>query len=125
MRALIRNDEVMTEDTWSEWVRSNIPFLTGTEVDSEGQPMKGDGWTLVEDYHPQEGVQNGPGDDSVVTEVSEVEDAPVARSVSEDAGTQSPSVITEGDPEAPVSTEETVTYGGRTYTLDELRKLIG
>ena len=111
MRALIRThedgtQEVMTEP-FSAWVENNLAFLTGTEVDSEGNPMRGDGWVLVEDYHHQEGTENGPEGDSEVTEASQVEDAPVE--------------VTEPVPEV---TEETVTYGGRTYTLDELRKLL-
>ena len=51
MRALIRNNEVMTEP-FSPWVENNIPFLTGTEVDQDGNALPGDGWTLVEDYEP-------------------------------------------------------------------------
>ena len=102
MRALVRGNEVMPEDTWSEWVRNNLAFLTGTETDSEGQPMKGDGWTLVEDYEPDESPTEAPSAPS---------EAPEEVEPSQDTS----------EPEK----EETVTYGGRTYTLDELRKLIG
>lgn len=54
--ALIRKhddgtEEVMTEP-FSPWVQNNLAFLTGTEVDAEGNPIKGDGWTLVENYTP-------------------------------------------------------------------------
>lgn len=53
MKALIRGNEVMTEP-FSPWVQNNIAFLTGTEVDIEGNPLPGDGWTLVENYEPPE-----------------------------------------------------------------------
>ena len=49
MKALIRGKEVMTEP-FSPWVQNNLAFLTGTEVDANGNPIPGDGWTLVEDY---------------------------------------------------------------------------
>lgn len=49
MRALIRGKEIMIEP-FSPWVENNLAFLTGTEVDSEGNPLPGDGWTLIEDY---------------------------------------------------------------------------
>lgn len=56
MKALIRKhedgtEEVMTEP-FSPWVQNNLAFLTGTEVDADGNPIKGDGWTLVENYEP-------------------------------------------------------------------------
>ena len=53
MRALIRNKEVIIEP-FSPWVQDNIAFLTGIEVDEDGKPIKGDGWTLVENYVPPE-----------------------------------------------------------------------
>lgn len=58
MKALIRKhedgtEEVMTEP-FSPWVQNNIPFLTGQEKDEEGNPLPGDGWTLIEDYKPEE-----------------------------------------------------------------------
>lgn len=106
MRALIRGNEVMTEP-FSPWVRNNLAFLAGTEVDSEGNPMKGDGWVLVEDY--------------VVTE-----------DVNTDKPTEAPRAPAEAPKEVepsqdtpePEKETETVTYGGRTYTLDELKKLL-
>lgn len=54
MRALIRthtdgSTEVMTEP-FSHWVEANLAFLTGAEKDEDGNLLKGDGWTLVEDY---------------------------------------------------------------------------
>lgn len=79
MRALIRGKEVCIENAWTKWQRMNMLFLTGKEKDADGNPLPGDGWTLVEDYRE-------PVEDSI---------------------------------------EETVTYGGKEYTLDELKKLIG
>lgn len=52
-RALIRGNEIMVEP-FSPWVEANLPFLTGTETDAEGNKLPGDGWTLVEDYIPEE-----------------------------------------------------------------------
>lgn len=63
MKALIRRhddgtEEVMTEP-FSPWVQNNLAFLTGTEVDADGNPIKGDGWTLVENYEPpKEEIEN-------------------------------------------------------------------
>lgn len=51
MKALIRGKEVMTEPFFP-WVQNNLAFLTGTETDADGNPLPGDGWTLVEDYEP-------------------------------------------------------------------------
>ena len=58
MKALIRRhddgtEEVMVEP-FSPWVQNNLAFLTGQEKDEEGNPLPGDGWTLVEDYEPPE-----------------------------------------------------------------------
>lgn len=53
MKALIRGNEVITEP-FTPWVENNIPFLTGTETDPNGNPIPGDGWTLVNDYQPEE-----------------------------------------------------------------------
>lgn len=53
MRALIRGEEIMVEP-FSPWVQNNITFLTGQEKDEEGNSLPGDGWTLVEDYKPEE-----------------------------------------------------------------------
>lgn len=56
MKALIRKHEDGTEEVMTEpftpWVQNNIPFLTGQEKDADGNPLQGDGWTLVEDYEP-------------------------------------------------------------------------
>ena len=118
MRALIRNDEVMTEDTWSEWVRNNIPFLTGTEVDSEGQPLKGDGWTLIENYvDPETAPESAPETRSSPQE-------------SEGAGTQSPSVVDEPADDdictriAEVPKVKTFVINGREFTEDEIKNLL-
>lgn len=61
MKALIRKhddgtEEVITEP-FSPWVQNNLAFLTGTEVDQDGNPIKGDGWTLVENYEPPKEVE--------------------------------------------------------------------
>lgn len=53
MRALIRDKEVIMEP-FTTWIEANLPFLTGKETDQNGQPVEGDGWTLVEDYTPEE-----------------------------------------------------------------------
>lgn len=122
MRALIRGTEICLENAWSKWQRMNMLFLTGKEKDAEGNPLPGDGWTLVEDYQePVEGSE---------------EPQPI-RSDSEDTGTQSPVEEKPAEPadgevvegtvhdSARVSLPETVTYGGKEYTLEELKKLIG
>lgn len=120
----------MTEP-FSPWVQNNLAFLTGTEVDNDGNPLPGDGWTLVEDYvEPADGeAVEGTGYDSArvpvegseepqpiqTTSIQEkpveqpAEPLPEARSDSEGAVTKSPS---------------TVSIGGKEYTLDELKKLI-
>lgn len=54
MMAIRKGDEIYPEDNWTEWMKNNLAFLTGTEVDADGNPIKGDGWTLVEDYEPPE-----------------------------------------------------------------------
>ena len=89
MRALIRGKEICLENAWSKWQKMNMLFLTGKEKDADGNPLPGDGWTLVEDY--QESVEG-------TEDVQPIQSTPV---------------------------EETVTYGGKEYTLDELKKLIG
>lgn len=58
MKALIRGEEVIKEP-FSDWVKNNLDFLTGNEVDVDGNPLKGDGWTLVENYIPPE--EDGDG----------------------------------------------------------------
>ena len=90
-------------------------FLTGKEKDADGNPLPGDGWTLDENYpDPVEGyeepqpVQSTPVEEKPSEQPSE--DLPETRSSeSEGAVTESPS---------------TVTYGGKEYTLEELKKLI-
>lgn len=91
----------MTEP-FTPWVQNNIPFLIGTEVDSEGNPLPGDGWTLVEDYvAPVENVD---------VEVPPVAETPVIEAIEDTAPSTVPG--------------ETVEIGGKTYSLEDLRKLI-
>ena len=76
-------------------------FLTGKEKDAEGNPLPGDGWTLVEDYQePVEGTE----------EPQPVQSTPVEEKPVEQGSEALP---------------DTVTYGGKEYTLEELKKLIG
>ena len=92
MRALIRGKEICLENAWTKWQRMNMLFLTGKEKDADGNPLPGDGWTLVEDYQePMEGTE----------EPQPIQSTPVEEKPS-----------------------ETVTYGGKEYTLEELKKLI-
>ena len=46
MRALIRNDEIITEP-FDKWTLDHLDWLTTARPD-------GDGYELVEDYHPPE-----------------------------------------------------------------------
>lgn len=112
MRALIRGKEICLENAWSKWQRMNMLFLTGKEKDAEGNPLPGDGWTLVEDYQELADTEveftiqeRGTGVNHANTPAPETRS-----SESEGAVTESPS---------------TVTYGGKEYTLEELKKLIG
>lgn len=99
MRALIRGTEICLENAWTKWQRMNLLFLTGKEKDADGNPLPGDGWTLVEDYVPPEPVEGSE-------ESQPIRSTPVE--------------------EKPAETiPETVTYGGKEYTLEELKKLIG
>jgi len=66
MKALIRGKEVMTEP-FTPWVQANMDFLTGKEVDADGNPVKGDGWELVEDYEPPSEPSAEPDDGEYVT----------------------------------------------------------
>lgn len=97
MRALIRGVEICLENAWTKWQRMNLLFLTGKEKDPDGNPVPGDGWTLVEDY--QEPVEDHE-------EPEPVQSTPSVEQPSE-------------------ALPETVTYGGKEYTLEELKKLIG
>lgn len=104
MRALIRGTEICLENAWTKWQRMNMLFLTGKEKDAEGNPLPGDGWTLVEDYQePVEGHEE-PVEDTKSTYPAQ-------------------SIPVEEKPAETVP--ETVTYGGKEYTLEELKKLIG
>lgn len=46
MKALIRDDEIISEP-WDQWTESHLKWLTTPRPN-------GDGYELVEDYHPQE-----------------------------------------------------------------------
>ena len=101
MRALIRGTEICLENAWTKWQRMNMLFLTGKEKDADGNPLPGDGWTLVEDY--QEPVEDTEGPEPI-------QGTPVEEKSVEQGAEPLP---------------ETVMYGGKEYTLDELKKLIG
>ena len=101
MRALIRGTEICLENAWTKWQRMNMLFLTGKEKDVDGNPLPGDGWTLVEDY--QEPVEDHEGSQPI-------QSTPVGEKPAEQ-GAESPT--------------ETATHGRKEYTLDELKKLIG
>ena len=101
MRALIRGTEICLENAWTKWQRMNMLFLTGKEKDVDGNPLPGDGWTLVEDYQE-------PAEDT--EEPEPIRNTPVEEKPAEQDAEALP---------------ETVTYGGKEYTLEELKKLIG
>jgi hypothetical protein len=46
MKALIREDEIITEP-WSQWVEDHLDWLTASRPD-------GDGYKLIENYEPPE-----------------------------------------------------------------------
>ena len=96
MRALIRGTEICLENAWSKWQRMNLLFLTGKEKDADGNPLPGDGWTLVEDY-------------------DEISGAKVELTIQE-RGT--------GVDHTSNPAPETVTIDGKTYTKDELLALL-
>lgn len=100
MRALIRGTEICLENAWTKWQRMNMLFLTGKEKDADGNPLPGDGWTLVEDY--PESVENHDGSQPIH---SDSEEKPAEQSAE--------------------ALPDTVSYGGKEYTLEELKKLIG
>ena len=60
MRTLIRGTEICLENAWTKWQRMNLLFLTGKEKDADGNPLPGDGWTLVEDTEEPQPVQSTP-----------------------------------------------------------------
>ena len=113
MRALIRGTEICLENAWTKWQRMNLLFLTGKEKDADGNPLPGDGWTLVADY--QEPVEDHDGSQPVQSTPS-VEQP--AEALPETRSSESEGAVTEPLP-------ETVSYGGKEYTLEELKKLIG
>ena len=104
MRALIRGTEICLENAWTKWQKMNMLFLTAKEKDADGNPLPGDGWTLVEDVQ-------------------------TIRNDSEDTGIQSPGVQSTTVEEKSVEQDaetlpETVTIDGKTYTKDELLALL-
>ena len=106
----------MTEP-FSPWVQNNLAFLTGKEKDIDGNPLPGDGWTLVEDY--QEPVEDHEEPEPVrSTPVEEKSVEQDAEALPETRSSESEGAVTESLP-------ETVSYGGKEYTLEELKKLIG
>ena len=107
MRALIRGKEVCLENAWTKWQRMNMLFLTGKEKDADGNPLPGDGWTLDENYpDPVEGHEEPVVDTKSTYPVQSI---PVEAKPAEQPSEALP---------------ETVTYGGKEYTLEELKKLI-
>ena len=108
MRALIRGTEICLENAWTKWQRMNMLFLTGKEKDADGNPLPGDGWTLVEDYQEPVEDHEEPVEDTKST-------YPVQSTPIEEKPVEQPSE----------ALPDTVTYGGKEYTLEELKKLIG
>ena len=98
MKALIRDRfETVTQDMGFTFIDWN----TGAPLTNES--WSGGPYTLVTDYVPPEPVE-GP----------------------EDTGMQFPGVQSTPSAEQPSEAlPETVTYGGKEYTLEELKKLIG
>ena len=47
MRALIRGDEIIPENDWTPWIIEHLDWMTTPRPD-------GDGYTLIEDYHPDD-----------------------------------------------------------------------
>lgn len=47
MKALIRGDEVIPENLWDDWTINHLDWLCTPRPD-------GDGYTLIEDYEPEE-----------------------------------------------------------------------
>lgn len=121
MRALIRGTEICLENSWTKWQRMNLLFLTGKEKDPDGNPVPGDGWTLVEDYVPPEDTGTQP---------PSAQNAPVeeyVRPVIPDSETEVEFAIQErgvGVEHANTPAPETVTIDGKTYTKDELLALL-
>ena len=117
MRALIRGTEICLENAWSKWQKMNMLFLTGKEKDAEGNPLPGDGWTLVEDYQESADDKDveDTGHDSARVPVEDTKSTyPIQSIPVEEKPAEQPSE----------ALTETVTYGGREYTLEELKKLI-
>lgn len=118
MRALIRGKEVISEP-FSPWIQNNLKWLTGKEKDVDGNPLPGDGWTLVEDYQePAARQSEGRGHDSAHVPVESheepepIQSTPSAARQSEGAGYDSTRVSAVQDAE---TLPETVTIGGVKY----------
>lgn len=47
MKALIRDDEVIPETDWNEWIVAHLDWMTTPHPN-------GDGYTMIEDYQPEE-----------------------------------------------------------------------
>lgn len=45
MRALIRDNEVILETDWNEWIITHLDWMTTPRP-------KGDGYTMIENYQP-------------------------------------------------------------------------
>lgn len=58
MKALIRGHEIIIEP-FPQWIIDNLDYITGKETDTDGNPIKGDGWALVEDYKPEDDNDEG------------------------------------------------------------------
>ena len=52
MKALIREDEIWSEETWTQWTRDHIGWLTTARPE-------GDGYTLVNDYTEDSEITDG------------------------------------------------------------------
>lgn len=108
MRALIRGTEICLENAWTKWQRMNLLFLTGKEKDADGNPIPGDGWTLVEDYQE-------PADEFAERAGVEIADTEIEFTIQERGV---------GVKHANAPAPETVTIDGKTYTKDELLALL-
>ena len=106
MKALIRNEgETVTQDMGFTFIDWN----TGTPLTN--RDWCGGPYTLAEDYRePADGeAVKGTGHDSA-RESQPIQSTPVGEKPAEQGAEPLP---------------ETVSYGGKEYTLDELKKLIG
>lgn len=49
MKALIRDSEIIPETQWTDWIVAHLTWMTTPRPN-------GDGYTLVEDYVPDDGT---------------------------------------------------------------------